>query len=324
VEYAEIRQDQTGERAGLYVHESEGATIVRPFLRRSMSILPFSDPDDAGLEDILTPEYTGPLSMGSVDPGLAEDQRREFSAFCRENAIVSEFAHLHPFDVDPELLCADDVTLDREIVYVDLEVGENEMWRTQYSRACRYSIHRAERENVRVFEGVGEEHVREFHRIYTLTMDQVGADRSYYFPLDYFLGFYERLPDNARFVLAELGGRIIAGSLFLHDDRHVYYHLSGSDRSFRRVRPVNAIIHHAILWARAAGKRDLILGGGYRPNDSLFEFKASFSPLRAGFHVYRHVHMPEAYERLCAAWSRHHGSEIRDDVYFPAYRAPVE
>jgi hypothetical protein len=87
------------------------------------------------------------------------------------------------------------------------------------------------------------------------------------------------------------------------------------------VRPTNAVVHDTVRWAREQGKRRLILGGGYRPGDGIFRFKASFSPLRATLELARRVHLPADYEALVSAWRAHHGGSAPETGYFPAYRA---
>ena len=84
---------------------------------------------------------------------------------------------------------------------------------------------------------------------------------------------------------------------------------------------MNAVNYHTILWAQDLGRKRLILGGGYRPNDGIFRFKASFSTLRTGFSVYRQIHMPDQYKALCGRWAAYHGSALEQGRYFPLYRS---
>jgi hypothetical protein len=75
-----------------------------------------------------------------------------------------------------------------------------------------------------------------------------------------------------------------------------------------------------MLWGQRLGKKRLILGGGYSPNDGIFRFKASFSPQRAKFLVYRRVHLSEKYDALCRSWSSLYGGDAQASAYFPRYR----
>ncbi len=137
----------------------------------------------------------------------------------------------------------------------------------------------------------------------------------------YFQAIFEEMPSGARFALAEHDGRVIAATLYLHDSDDVYSYLGGADHEHQQLRPTNAVVHDTIRWAREQGKRRLILGGGYRPGDGIFRFKASFSPQRAELELARRVHLPDDLERLTEAWREHNGPGADPGDYFPAYRS---
>jgi hypothetical protein len=83
-----------------------------------------------------------------------------------------------------------------------------------------------------------------------------------------------------------------------------------------------------MLWAKRAGKRRYVLGGGVAPGDGVFRYKRAFAPGGlVPFCVARRVHDTALYadlagtrrrcgERLDPAWSP-------DPGYFPAYRAQL-
>jgi lipid II:glycine glycyltransferase (peptidoglycan interpeptide bridge formation enzyme) len=240
--------------------------------------------------------------------------------FLRSNDVVTEFIHLHPWKSCIGALREQCLQLDREIVYVDLTWPEECLWRTSFNYACRKNIARSQRENVRVFAASTMADIREFYRIYVDTMKRRQALEHYFFSLDYFTAIFEQLQGSARFAMAEYRGQVVAGTLYLHDRDDVYSYLGGADSNFQQLRPTNAIIYDTILWGQRHGRRRLILGGGYAPNDGIFRFKASFSPERAKFFVYRCVHRFETYEALCRSWSSLYGREGESSVYFPRYR----
>jgi len=321
VQFATIWQEQSGSEARLFVLESGQSTAAYPFFIRPIKSLSFAPEDLDQHWDLQTPDYSGPLASGSPDCSAAAEFNSRFPAYCQQQGIIAEFGHLHPWDSSTELLDESCMVFDRDIVYVDLSLSEDELWQASYTYSCRKNIRRAKHESVEVFEAEGPNDVREFHRIYVQTMDRVDAVDKYYFPLDFFMAFFEHLPDNARFALARREERVIAATLYLHDGDSVYSYLGGADHDFQQMRPTNAIVFDTILWAKRRGKRRLILGGGYRPDDGVFRFKASFSPLRARFHIYKRIHMHREYTALCAAWSEYYGVALGTDGFFPAYRA---
>jgi CelD/BcsL family acetyltransferase involved in cellulose biosynthesis len=302
-------------------NSKEGHLLVAyPLLLRAVSELPFVGCTSSEAWDAASPEYTGPLALEPCTEVVGRAFRRLFDQYCQDNRIVTEFAHLHPWRTAPGSCRPENVHLDREIIYVDLTQSEEDLWRNSLTRACRKNISRARSEKMRVFAAEKPDQICQFHQIYLHTMDRNQAQTKYYYPLEFFMDFHERMSVNARFALAEHSGKIVAGTLFLHDDHDVFSYLGGAYHADQGVRPTNALIYETIRWARDEGKRRLILGGGYAPNDGIFRFKASFSPLRAGFSVYRQVHMPDRYGSLCAEWAVHHGADPQHDSFFPQYR----
>jgi serine/alanine adding enzyme len=320
VEFASIRRRHAGAEPRLFTIGAADGGIALPLYLRSCEDLPFADRVDGPLFDSRTPEYTGPLAAGAIDAATRAAYAEALAGWCADVGVVTEFGHIHPWKARTELLDPARLELDREIVYVDLTQDEERMWRESFTHACRKNIKRARREGVLVREATGEADARELHRVYELTMDRQEALEGYHLPPEYFLSFLESLPDNSRILLAEHEGRVIAATLYLHDDDDAYSYLGGADYEFQRVRPTNAIVDEMIRWARAQGKQRLVLGGGYTPGDGIFRFKASFSPLRAAFHVYKLVHMPDAYEALRDAWRERYGAG-EDERFFPPYRA---
>jgi len=259
--YARIVQRHIGYPARLFVVSSGAGRIVYPFFLRPVANLPFAK-QYAPFWDSLTPEYTGPMAWGEVTPLLRYFFNERWNRLCEEQGIVAEFAHLHPSERAADLLDSAHVQFNREIVVVDLTLPEEELLRHSFSLSCRNNIRRAQREQVRVVEGRTDADVREFHRIYTMTMERRQAHKRYFFSLDYFLAFRDELPDNTLFLFAVHRDRAIAAHLYLYDDEEMHDFLGGMEEEHKQLRPVNAIIYAAIQWGRRHGKRRLILGGG--------------------------------------------------------------
>jgi serine/alanine adding enzyme len=319
VEFASIVQQYLGYQAGLYVLQDHHSLIAYPVSFRPIRSLPLAEEGTGSLVDMLSPEFTGPLAWNGMQNSLAIEFRKRFSAFALTQGIVSEFVRLHPWKAFTAGLLENCLHFDREIVYVDLSWPEERLWES-FTHACRKNIKRSQRENVRVFEAQTISDIREFHRLYTQTMDDRKALKHYYFSLDYFSTIFDQLSDNARFVLAEYRNQVVAGTLYLYDRDDVYSYLGGADSNFQHARPTNAVIHDTILWSKKQNKKRLILGGSYSPNDGILRFKGSFSPERAKFFVYKRVHLPNKYAALCRSWSSMYGVDAQTAPYFPQYR----
>ena len=321
VEFARIQEQHSSRVGRLIVVETDNGAVSYPVLLRPLSELPFPRFGAPEQYDSVTPEYTGPLNLSVHEAqGWSAAVHHAFG----ELGVVSEFMHLHPWNRSEKALVGGVVQLNREVVWVDTTLSDEQLWREHYNHACRKNLKRAAKENVRIFEAASVGDIREFHRIYCRTMDRNGARASYYLPVEYFLSIFEQLRAHSRFVLAEWRSQIVAAVLYLHDRDNVYSYLGGADYNFQEVRPTNAVVENVIRWAREKGKRRLILGGGYRPDDGIFRFKASFSPLRANFYTFQRIHAPDAYTTLVEEWREYYQAEPKES-YFPAYRslAPV-
>jgi hypothetical protein len=321
LEYVRILERQTGCAGRLFVVESEGGRVAYPYLLRPVHTLPFAGSLGQDRWDTVTPDYTGPLRLGTGALNGGASFAELFAASCREQGIVAEFAHLNPWHACGESLEPACVEPNREIVYIDLTLGMDRIWEASLNTDARRATKQSRKAGVRTRLAESRQDVLEFHRLYALTMERRAALARYCFPPEYFLAFFDTMSDNAFFVVAELEGRMVAGGLYFHDANDVYWHLSAADMDAQRARPVNAYHFHAIQWGVDAGKKRLLCGGGYAAGDGVFRFKASFSPLRAQFRVYKRIHDPHLHEGLVQAWSRHHGGLAPRAGYFPAYRS---
>jgi CelD/BcsL family acetyltransferase involved in cellulose biosynthesis len=297
--------------------ESEDGYISYPVLLRLLAELPFANGTSAKW-DAVTPDFTGPRICGNSSALAAAFPARRDALFEREG-VVAEFAHLHPWSSASTIL-SEGLEYNRDIVWVDVTLEPEILWREQFAACCRKNINRAGREGVRVFVGSSDDHVREFYRIYRATMERNGALASYYFSFEFFRAFRDELSEHSRFVLAEFNQRIVAATLYLHDDDNVVSYLGGADAACQHVRPTNAVIWDTIRWAHGMGKKRLILGAGYRPDDGVFRFKSTFSRLRQAFYVYKRIHLPAEYALLERSFRQFSGVAAADIAYFPVYR----
>lgn len=323
LEYVRIGERQTGQTARLLVVEDGGTPVVAyPYFLRPLETLPFAASPGADWYDTTTPEYLGPVWLDrSREPAAAGFRFPEvFTAHCREQGIIAEFAHLDPW-ISAELLEPGCARPNREIVYVDLTWPEEEIWMKSLSSDGRRQTKQGLKAGVQTRRATGSDDVREFHRLYAMTMERRQARASYRYPLEYFMSFFESMSGNSFFVLAEYEERVVAGGLFLHDDNEIRWHLSAADREWSRVRPVNVYLFNTIRESLGQRWKRMILGGAYEDGDGVFRFKSNFSRLRAQFNTYERIHDVDAHAEMLRQWQAFHGgAEPRDD-YFPAYRA---
>lgn len=318
-----ICEEQAGFSARLFVVEDGRPLVAYPYFQRPVGALPFAGVRTEAWGDTFTPEYCGPVALngGLCPTGAGPDFPGLFARHCEKEGIIAEFAHLNPWDVSSDLLAPGCVQADREIVYADLTLSAEDIWTKSLSHEGRRLYKQGQKTGVVVRYGKSADDVREFHRLYEMTMKRRRAGKRYFFPVEYFMAFFETLSANSYFVLAEHEGRCVAGGLYLQDESNVHWHLSASDMEFSHLRAVNVYQYEVMLTAIGQGRKRLIMGGGFRDGDGLFRFKAAFSPLRAEFKTYRRIHNPETYWALVREWSAHHGGVEPQDGFFPAYRS---
>jgi len=322
VEFAAVAEQHLGYQPRLYVLHDDTSAIAYPFFIRSAPSLLLSEEAGPCVSDTSSPDFTGPVARGMPSRLLALEFAERLAAFFVNQNVIAEFIHLHPWKALKGALRGHCLQLDRQIVYIDLTWTEEQLWRSSFTHACRKNISRSQREKVRVFEAQTTGDIREFHRLYLQTMRERNALEHYFYPLEYFTAMFDGLGGSARFTLAEYKDQVVAGTLYLHDRDDVYSYLGGADINFQHVRPTNAVIYETMLWAKNQGKKRMLLGGGYTPDDGVMRFKASFSPQRASFLVYRCIQQSEKYDELCRAWSCIHGCDAESGNYFPRYRRP--
>ena len=320
IEFARLQEQHQGRQAKLFMFQHGASRVVYPLLLRPLSELPFVSGATAVKWDSTTPEFTGPFGLERLS---AVDFTNAVHRVWSELGVVTEFMHLNPWSEAEQLLPEEAIQYNRDVIWIDTTLSQDELWVQHFSHACRKNLKRAEREGVRVYEASNLDDIREFHRIYRDTMDRNQALSAYYFPLEYFTSIFQTMPQNSRFVMAEHESRIIAATLYLHDEVNMYSYLGGADYEHQAVRPTNAIVCETINWARSRGKKRLVLGGGYQPDDGIFRFKAGFSQLRAAFYTYQQIHLPDQYDVLRDDWHRQQAAASESTPYFPIYRAPV-
>jgi hypothetical protein len=303
-----------GEGEPLFFHYADGdGAGFHAVLLRPLAALPFAHPYAAACDAVSPYGYAGPVISRA-------DGAADFWAAWREAArgrgVVAEFVRFHPLLRNHQAFAGClDVREAGETIWLDL-AGDFE---SGLSASCRRNERLAARRGL-VVERAGFDRLPQFWEMYSATMRRKGADDYYFFDLPYFERFRDGFGDDCRLMRAHVDGRDAAYSLCVRHRDFLHYHLSCSDDALAKLKPVDRLLVETARQARAAGLRAFHLGGGYRGRDSLHEFKARFSPLRAGFFVGRAVHDAAAVAHLTAL-ARAAGRAPSDPSFFPPYRS---
>jgi len=304
------------EAAAFYVREGNSFCLIPVLLRRLPAVLTAPN----SWRDVKSPYgYAAPLFRGDeswIDKALAA-----FTRECHTRNVVSAFFCMHPLlEVAPNLARHGQLVKHGETVYVDLNLTEAVLW-SQTRERLRSYITRLQRAGFQTrFDDWSA--YSDFVTVYGQTMARLQANEFYRFPVQYFHDLRAALGTRLHFCsVVDAQGELACGALFTETQGIVQYHLSGTADRFVADAPSKLMLHEASLWAKRKGYKVLHLGGG-RGNraDSLFHFKAGFSPLRSDFLTLHLVCDEDKYASLC----HQTGADLLDSEYFPRYRRSLQ
>ncbi len=315
-EYLRVNEWVTAGQAECFVFENASGVALYPYVKRH---IPGTE-----LYDITSAYGFGGCLM-TPDSQLALDFNAAFKNHCRESGIVSEFIRFHPLLKNHALL--DDATLHIEnhhqTVRAHFPNGVSDL-DGMVTKEARKKIRKAEKKGVEVVIDTGMEHYAAFMELYDRTMNHKNATQFYFFDARYFHQMRELLRDRLCLLVAFYQGKLVGGLLLFHCGEFTYNHLSGSDYDHRNLGVNDILQYKAMEWAAERGCRHYLLGGGMSGEDSLFQFKAKFSPDREDYHVGKRIHLRETYDMLCRKKIRDEGSspkEFLERDWFPLYRS---
>lgn len=263
--------------------------------------------------DLASPYGCGGWLIEGSEPN---DLLQQYSAWCRDSKIVSEFVRFHPLEKNEESLLDVYEVIDLgKTVTLDLSSPEV-IWKNISSKN-RNMIRKAKKNGIQIFNGRYPEVFEKFQQVYNATMARNEASEYYYFNESFYDAILHGLPANAQVFYAVLDGEMIAASIILCANGRMTYFLSGSVREKAALAPTNLLLYEAALWGCANGCKTFYLGGGVGSSeDALYSFKKSF--FRNGdhhlFRIGKKVWDTEMYEKLVSM------TDGASSNYFPLYR----
>jgi lipid II:glycine glycyltransferase (peptidoglycan interpeptide bridge formation enzyme) len=158
-----------------------------------------------------------------------------------------------------------------------------------------------------------------FPALYQETMIRKGAELKFIFPGSFFDSAYKYLKEHLIIIYVKYGNEIIASALSLGYGEVCYGWLAGSRDEYYHHYPNDLCIFKSFTTAKARGYKYFVMGGGLAENDSLYKFKAEFSPLSCDFYIYKKIHHHDKYLELVNRRNRY--SKKPADSFFPEYRS---
>lgn len=312
-DYHHISKDINTETPVLVTYTSNDVLIALPLLLRSIEATTFFD-----FTSIYG--YGGPLSK-NVDSGFDNSNFiHEIQTYFKSKNIVSVFSRLHPY-LEPQKSILKDfgnITPLGKVVNIDVSLPLEES-RRAYQKSLKNQVNKLRR-TCTVRKANTKEDLLEFVDIYHENMNRVNANDSYFFEPEYFSNFIEQtdFKTDILLVVEQESQKIIAGSMFVKTNGIVQFHLSGTRTDYLRLKPSKLFLDEMRVEATSQNFEYFNLGGGFGGmEDSLFEFKSSFSKDFRTFEIWKHIVNQEVYDEL----SSHNSNSAITNDFFPSYRA---
>jgi len=277
--------------------------------------------------------YPGPIVWG-CRPGDAflAAAWQEILEVWRQQRVVSVFTRFHPLLGNAAIVAAfppptdgaelplpQPLVLGGPTVSIDCRLDDGAA-RRGYAKVLRQEIDAARRAGLVTEVDEDWSEIETFTRLYGETMERSGAGAEYMMGLADVHRLRAALGGRLHLLVTRWKEAVGAACLFTELNGIVQAHLAGTNEDLRHLSPLKVLLDDARSWARSRGDRVLHLGGGRAgKEDSLFAFKARFSPSRHAFHTGRWILEPQLYQDFVAARSCSLGA--CDEGYFPAYRA---
>jgi hypothetical protein len=319
-EYLMMQQANGDGQARLALYKDIDGIVAYPFLMRDIDLTGYRE----GFKDITSPYgYSGPVvrcHSRDHDVAVGASFIRSFRRFCTQNRIVSEFVRFHPL-LENWRFFNDSMGLEyvRDTVVIDLTKPLEQIWQDSFKGRVRTAIRKALKAGVQV--SFHDEVFSDFTELYQLTMRRLEASRYYFFSERYFAGLNHLVKTNGVTAVARHEGKAIGCAVLLKGRDFAHYHLSASNPNYRSLPATDLIIWEAIQWAKAHDLKAFHLGGGYSGNnDSLYRFKAGFSPKRGKYVVGKFIHLPDVYDDLTRyVFGSDYDTAVKNG-FFPLYR----
>ena len=309
---------ENGKSVSWYLKEDD-YIIKHMFILRKIPI----EIENGPWYDLVTPYgYGGPIIIGdnkNLDKNRVLDIfSKNFSQYCDENKIVSEFVRFHPINKNAEVFGEFyNAQTIRHTLGTNLKIYDNPFLE-EFSKGCRKNIKQAIKNGVSWRITPKPDDITVFKNVYYSTMDRNHATDYYYFDDEYFNKCLKYFKENILFVEALYEGKTIAAGLYFIYDKTIHIHLSGTLSEYLYLSPAYILRYATMLWGKENGY-ELIHHGGGRTNeidDSLYVFKKQFAKnTEFDFCVGKRIWNLKIYKKLCDVT----GNKQNFD-FFPLYR----
>jgi lipid II:glycine glycyltransferase (peptidoglycan interpeptide bridge formation enzyme) len=304
----EVKEDET---STLIVYKKDNIIIALPLLVRKIYHTNYYDATSVY-------GYAGPISKGITSEFNNKLFIEKVMSFFQENKIISVFSRLNPYiNYQQDILKNfGSIVNQGKVVNIDLTL-DTTIQRQNYQSRLKTQINKSRRHCI-IKKADTPKDLRDFIDIYYENMNRVQAEDHYYFNQEYFDKILTSKNFKAELLLAldKDSGVTIGGSLFVTTKNIVQYHLGATKNEFLDVMPAKLLLDEMRIIATKRGRQFFNLGGGLGGvhNDSLFNFKSSFSKYFKDFELWKLIINQKVYDELVES------RKTTSTSFFPKYR----
>jgi serine/alanine adding enzyme len=312
--YAKIQGGEYRE----YIFEHSLGIIQHQFIVRP---IPLMHKGDIIWYDLTTPYgYGGPLilSCGEGDEeALIKRFDDNFSSYCRQNRIVSEFIRFHPLNHNTKYFSTMyDIQLYNHTVGTNL-LDYEDPFMQEFSKTCRKVVRKCLNDGLESEIEIEPKSLSDFQNIYYQTMDRNKASEEYYFSSDYFQYLVDKMSEYIITCRVIYKGVTIAMGLYFKTADLLHAHLSGTKTEYLELSPAYVIKYAFLEWGLKNGIKLIHHGGGTTNDseDSLFLFKKKFGKNTVfPFYLGKKIWNQDMYDFFVDQ------VQSKDKHFFPLYR----
>lgn len=317
--YGRLYEDTEHGKLEKFEIDSEYGVIEHIFIKREIEMNA-----DGIYYDIVTPYgYGGPIITECKDKEkLLAQFEKEFTRYCVENHIVSEFIRFHPiFKNALDFKDIYDVVYSRHTVGTNLKDYDDPV-QAEFSKSLRREIKKAEKNGVTVKTILMPKDLSVFKKLYEETMDRNKADAYYYFPDSYYEYIIKNLGKSVLEIQLSYENKIIASEIYFIEGDLMHAHLLGSSQTMLDLNAGALLEATAARWGHEHGYRYIHHGGGRTSaeDDPLYCYKKKYGKnTEFDFYIGKKIWNEEKYDELVAKREEELNHKI-DSNYFPKYR----
>lgn len=298
----------------LFVYEDQDDFIALPVLKRAIPETEFYDLSS-------TYGYVGPISNRNFED-MPEELIIGFKisllSFLTEEKIISIFCRLHPFiNQNPLLQKFGGICDNGKVVVMDLTVPL-QVQRAKYSKV--YSkIKQLKRLGYYLKEANSLEDIKTFLAIYEQNMLRLHASDSYKYTEEYLINLLSSNEYDAKLYFVNNENNCpVCGTIIVFTNQLIQGHLLATKEEYRSNSPAKLLIDEVTIIGRERGMKYYNLGGGFGyKEDSLYQWKSTFSNLTFNHKSWRYIVDPGAYEDILHKFDIDNNSNVD---FFPLYR----